>query len=114
MKKIILRLAVLSSVLVFLPSISYAVNVCSPTSTVSVEGQMGDILNRICINVFNLGLFAVIIGFIISGIFFVIAAGDPNRFKTATQFLIYTIIGGIVIFMGVIFLRFAQYMVTGQ
>ena len=114
MKKTFKILSFLSLITLLLGSFSFvkAANVtCSSLGTVAVvyPDSLAGILSRLCGGVFVVGVIAVVLGFIISGIFYVKSAGDPSGFKTANQFLIYTLVGATVIFAAAVFLEFGRY-----
>lgn len=84
--------------LIFVPSVSLALFQCEGMDFIGVGGKFDIILENICIIVKEFATVVLVIAFIIAGIMFVVSAGEPEKFKRAQRFLLYTLIGGVVIF----------------
>ena len=78
------------------------------------SGSIFDIIQ----NIMNwlLGLVAIVgvIGFAISGILYLTAAGDEDRIGTAKKAMMYSIIGVIVALLGLVILKAASSMLGGS
>lgn len=98
--KILLLTLVVSAIL--LPSVSLATTLTSGWSmdNVSTFGLPGGTLTSIIGNILSwlLAIFGIvgIIGFIIAGLMYLLAAGDEDTIKTAKSAMKYSIIGVIV------------------
>lgn len=113
MKKVILSL-VLTSLLV-IPAIGFAAEQVPSgfCSFATGSADLNSILGRICGVVFGVGMFIVVVFIVIAGIYFVMAKGDPDKIKTARDFLLYAIIGAAVMFAAAAIIAFARYIGTG-
>jgi type IV secretory pathway VirB2 component (pilin) len=111
MKKIITSLTLLG-VLIFFPTIILAQGEGAPGGFCSFSTGSADvnkILNNTCNVVFGVAVFAVVIGLIVAGLYFVFAQGDPEKMKTARNFVLYSIIAVIVIFGAWVIIRLGKF-----
>lgn len=69
--------------------------ICSPTSATSFDGLIYSITNFI----FNIAMALVPIMIIIAGFYFITAAGDPEKIKTARKIILWTFVGLLIILL---------------
>lgn len=63
-----------------------------------------------------LGIFAFfgIIGFVVSGIMYLVSAGDDDMISKAKKYMMYSIVGVVVGLMGVVIIQAAYWMLGGS
>lgn len=104
----------------FVPSLALAlpVAVSAQVSIPGGTGLPGASVSGILTNTMNYLLYIVgilgVIGFVISGIFYLTAAGDGEQIKKAKSIMISSIIGVIVSLLGVIVMKAAQGLLGAQ
>ncbi|EKE11378.1 MAG: hypothetical protein ACD_15C00097G0002 [uncultured bacterium] len=106
-------LSVISMLLILVPPMVSLAQFQPPTDTGLPSGSIKDIVT----NIMNWLLMIVgivgVIGFAISGILYLTAAGDETRAGQAKSAMLYSIIGVIVAIIGVVVIRAAQSMLSG-
>ena len=81
-----------------------------PSSTLLPTGTFYSIIRNIMYWLLGILGFVAIIGFVISGIMFLVSAGDEDRQKTAKKAMYYSITGVIVGLVGYVVLQAVEYM----
>ncbi len=95
-KKILYSFLILVMGLIFLlPASAQMVEIDNPIEW----DNFTDLAYAIIKFIFNIALAVVPIMFIIAGLFFITAAGDPEKIKKAKDMVLWTIIGFMVILM---------------
>lgn len=111
--KIRVAFSALSVALMTLPVVAMA-QFAAPTGTNLPEGKVSDIVK----NIMNwiLGIVGVmgVIGFAISGILYLTAAGDEGKIDTAKKAMTYSIIGVIVALVGLVVIKAVGSMLGGS
>ncbi|MFA5872312.1 MAG: pilin [Parcubacteria group bacterium] len=77
-------------------------------------GSIFDIIKNVMLWLLGILGFVAVIGFVISGIMYLVAAGDEKRQETAKQAMYYSIIGVIVGLVGLVILYAVQKLLGGQ
>ena len=78
------------------------------------QGSIFDIIKNVMLWLLGLLGFVAVIGFVISGIMYLVAAGDEKRQESAKRAMYYSIIGVIVGLVGLVILYAVQKMLGGQ
>ena len=78
------------------------------------SGTITDIVTQIMYWLMGLVGVVGVIGFAIAGILYLTAAGDEDRIGTAKKAMLYSIIGVIVAILGLVILKAAASMLSGQ
>lgn len=111
---------VIAIAIMVLPVIVSAVESTPPafsTATLNSTGLPSSSISGIVTNIMNwllkmVGILGVI-GFAISGVLYLTAAGDDDRIKTAKTAMIYSIVGVIVALVGVVVINAVTGMLGG-
>jgi len=111
MKRKIKKIAV--SVLAFLPFAALA-QVSNPTGTNLPNGAIYDIIRNVMLWLLGLLGFFAVIGFVISGIMYLVAAGDEDSQKKAKKAMFYSITGVIVGLVGLVVLVAVEKLLGAQ
>lgn len=98
--------------LILVPNVSLALGKCAGTEFMVDGGDFDIVLTNICTALVDFAMVVLVVAFIIAGIMFVISAGEPEKFKRAQRFLLYVLIGGIVMFAAGLFVNLAARLVS--
>jgi len=85
-----------------------------PANTTLPEGSVTGIVSNIMTWMLGIVGFLGIIGFAISGILYLTAAGDEDRIATAKRAMTWSIVGVIVALLGVVIIKAANNMLGGE
>ncbi len=85
-----------------------------PANTTLPAGSVTGIIGNIMTWMLGLVGFLGVIGFAISGILYLTAAGDEDRITTAKRAMTWSIVGVIVALLGVVIIKAANSMLGGQ
>jgi glucose uptake protein GlcU len=77
-------------------------------------GSIFDIIKNVMMWLLGILGFIAVIGFVISGIMYLVAAGDEKRQETAKRAMYYSIIGVIVGLVGLVILYAVQNLLKGS
>jgi di/tricarboxylate transporter len=102
-----------SAVAVLLPFIA-AAQVSSPTGTSLPSGTINSIIKEVMLWLLGLLGFFAVIGFVISGIMYLVAAGDEDQQSKAKKAMFYSITGVIVGLIGLVIFAAAQTLLGGS
>ena len=86
-------------------------------SGMGLPGEGGSILGIIeNVAMWLLGVFAFfgVIGFVVSGIMYLVSAGDDDMISKAKKYMLYSMVGVIVGLMGLVIIQAAFYMLGGS
>jgi len=108
LKKIMYSIASLGMIV---PMLAVAYN--APTGTDLPEGTVTGIISSIMTWILGLVGFLGVIGFAISGILYLTAAGDEDKISTAKKSMTWSIVGVIVALLGVVIINAANSMLSG-
>lgn len=92
-KELLVFLALFAVLAFLLPQISRGVDFPNPLRYDTFQ----ELVTAIIKFIFNLSLWVAPIMFIVAGFYYITAAGDPEKIKTAKNILIYTAIGLIIV-----------------
>ncbi|HFC76711.1 MAG TPA: hypothetical protein ENJ27_00585 [Candidatus Moranbacteria bacterium] len=84
-----------------------------PANTTLPGGSVTNIVSNIMTWILGLVGFLGVIGFAISGILYLTAAGDEDRITTAKRAMTWSIVGVIVALLGVVIIKAANSMLGG-
>lgn len=105
----------LTSVLFLVPAAALAqLDVTAGGNTGLPQASLFDIINNIMLWLLAILGFIAVIGFVISGILYLVAAGDEDAQARAKRAMIYSITGVIVGLVGLVILFAAQRLLGGQ
>lgn len=104
---------VYSAVAALLPFIA-AAQVTTPSGTQLPTGQISDIIKQVMLWLLGLLGFFAVIGFVISGIMYLVAAGDEDQQSKAKKAMFYSITGVIVGLIGLVIYAAAQKLLGGN
>ena len=85
-----------------------------PPKTNLPKGTLTEIVSNIMTWMLGLVGFLGVIGFAISGILYLTAAGDEERITTAKRAMTWSIVGVIVALLGVVIIKAANSMLGGK
>jgi len=112
-RKIKIAIQYLISSLFLLPVVALA-QFSPPGGTNLPSASIFDIIRNLMFYLLAILGFVAVIGFVISGILYLVAAGDEDRQATAKRAMIYSITGVIVGLVGLVILFAAQRLLGAQ
>jgi hypothetical protein len=113
MKKILRSLIFSFSLFFLFPSVSFSATICNITGNSTGVPAFDQMLTRACDSLIGFSLAAFVIAVIVVGFMFIASRGDPAMFQKASKFLLYIIIGAVVIFATGALMNLVNYIVTG-
>lgn len=111
MKKTII--SIIAGAALLAPMASFAVmNWCPAPIPASNTAAFNNLLLNVCSIIFIIVTLAIVIGFMMSAFYFILAKGDPAGMATARNWLLYSIIAAVILGAVAVFLAFAANLTT--